>query len=267
MNSTLEITNPAVSDGNFSPVEIPTEVAQAVTPKVPAEESPKSGDDSARKAGTQMSEAASIAKLNKARIDEFNKLDGIIKKFGRDSLEVGKALRKIMKEQLWALGFHSWEDYRTHLDSYGIVHVARLTHAALIVELVETANKENPVTQLLIPESEYQLRPILRSLDNQEKLEVWRQACLRIGGQPKNKDINRVRLELFPKSRDAKPAKTKQNIFKALKDVETLLDSGAPSEDVKEALIKLSKILKVDHMEEDELSDEIDEDSALALTS
>lgn len=141
------------------------------------------------------------------------------------------------------------------MSSFDVVHISRLVFAAEFAKLVEEANEANPEKVVLVPESEYQVRAIPRKLTDEQKLEVWRQACARSENQPTNQVVNDVRLSLFPTTKESKPPTKKNLIVKALKDVETLLDAQAPFEDIKSSLHHLSRILKVD-IDEDEESSE-----------
>jgi hypothetical protein len=189
---------------------------------------------------------ASMTNASSARLVEFTRLDKLVKTHATDFREIGAAFIKIIEEQLWAIVFMSWEEYCGHLIGYDIVHIGRLVYAEQFVRLVEATNKANPKKKMPLPLCELQVRAIPRKLAEKDKLTVWRIASEEAAGVPTHAHIEKVRMLMFPNTKETKPSKKQQKIAAAIREVEVLLDGNAPVEEIKSAVNRLSEILNVD---------------------
>lgn len=100
---------------------------------------------------------------------EFERLNEIVNRAVKSFVEAGEALLKIHDGKLWqAGGFETWEDYCRSVAGMSRIHAHRLMKASqCVIELRAMSDFS------VWPESESQVRPLLRLTDSDDRRAAW----------------------------------------------------------------------------------------------
>jgi hypothetical protein len=170
-------------------------------------------------------------------LEEFRRLDGIVRQGLSSFTEVGSALREIRERELWRVsGLTCWGDYCGKVAGISKSHANRLIVAS---ELADRLREVTPIGVTRLVES--QIRPLLPVNDPDTQIKAWRLACERANGNPSAKIVSQVVSELTrpeaPLDKSPKPARS------AIKDlVASLVQDVSDGCSREEILSRLRKI-------------------------
>lgn len=177
---------------------------------------------------------------------DFKKLDQQIRKGIAGYFEAGNALRLIQERQLWkAGGFLTWEAYCRDVAGWSRSHAHRLVQAAKVAsELRSALPIGNTTHETIIPESESQVRPLLRLKDPVERSEAWRRSIdLADGQQPTAKEIAEAVSEILRPKEPVKvsPSRSERRV-EVVKELRTVIQQRGAWEDLELLVSRLEKL-------------------------
>jgi hypothetical protein len=176
---------------------------------------------------------------------EFERLDCIVRKAARAFDDAGRALKEIRDRELWRFGDHpSWDDYCESIAALTRRHANRLIQAHEVVEALAQVGPRGPTLLAAMPQSEFQVRPLLRLKNDGERAGAWARALEVAQGQPSAKVVTQVVAEILDQQTGPKTAvktrtQQRQEIFAELK---TAL-SGLTDERVRDLLDRLEPFI------------------------
>ncbi len=114
--------------------------------------------------------------------NDFVSCDNIVRKGSEYYRHVGQALKAIKIKKLWKKSFSSWTGY---CKDRGIstVQANRLIRASAIDQQIRSAAAESPGKVQRLPCSEWQIRPLTKSMSDDDFLKSWILAIKLAGGK------------------------------------------------------------------------------------
>jgi len=157
---------------------------------------------------------------------EFEHLDTVAKRGIGALVDAGHALAEIKTRKLWkAGGYTSWKQYCDNVVKGSRSYIFRVLTAA---EIASEMSKALPNGNILIPQSEAQIRP-LRKLDPTQRSQAWTLAVEKAGKQPTAKQVSDVVFEILSNhQKSLEPSKVEGEIQEqhCLNNVVTVGGSG-----------------------------------------
>lgn len=187
--------------------------------------------------------------ISKADRKDFARLDTVVRRGVAAFVECGLALAEIHDRKLWRAGDHpTWEGYLRSVLGMSKPHAHRLAQAARIAtEISESLPIGNASLPTVRPASEFQIRPLCRLKDAEQRTTAWTLATQRAEGQPTAKMISEVVAELMAEEpRPAAPrATSKQQLQDTIRKLRASVVQGLPSEQITSLLDGLESLLKL----------------------
>ena len=176
---------------------------------------------------------------------EFERLDGIVRKAARAFDDAGRALKEIRDRELWRFGDHpNWDVYCESIAALTRRHANRLIQAHEVVEALTQVGPRGLTPLAAMPQSEFQVRPLLRLKNDGERADAWAKALETAQGQPSAKIVTQVVAEILdqqtgPKSAVNTRTQQRQEIFAELK----IALSGLADDRVRDLLDRLERLI------------------------
>lgn len=171
---------------------------------------------------------------------EFKHQHAIVQKGVRAFSEVGLALATIKEGKLWRVGgYKTWEGYCRSVAGISRIHAHRMIEAAGLIETFKTLPRGN-----VLPQTEAQVRPLLRLPETDQRISVWSTAVEQAEGeQPSGPAVSKLvfevlhpvgpgektpsrgqqRLELVSRFKDSVRQKSWPQVEALLAELETLI--------------------------------------------
>jgi protein gp37 len=172
----------------------------------------------------------------------YKQQHAIVKNGVKAFSEVGLALAKIKEGKLWRVGgYKTWEEYCRSVAGMSRIHAHRMIEAAGLIETFKTLPRGN-----VLPQTEAQVRPLLRLPETEQRLNVWSTAVEQAEGeQPSAPAVSKLVFEvLHPEGKSSK--ETPANRAKKRVELVARLRDGVTKRswnDVEQLLAELEGLL------------------------
>ncbi len=176
-------------------------------------------------------------------LDDFNRLDNLVRRGLATFIEVGQALAEIRVRKLWRAGGHAnWAAYCQ------VVGGLTKTHANRLINSSEIAGHLAQVTPIgVTPTAESQVRPLSKLKQPEQQVLAWSRATERANGQPTAKLICDVVAELMADETPVASSKPnrKQLVAETIRKIRTLNAAGRAKEQIETLLNELETLLNL----------------------
>lgn len=180
---------------------------------------------------------------------EFDRLDGIVRRALRSFRDAGQALSDIRDRELWrAGGYPNWDGYWKSIASMTRRHANRLIQAHEVVRVLEEVGPRGPTWSESLPKAEFQVRPLLRLKDDNQRVVAWTRALEVAGGQPSAAVVAQAVSEIMggqptPKSAGNKAGKTRTQQRREIFDELKAAIAGITHERLTELVARLDPLI------------------------
>jgi hypothetical protein len=186
--------------------------------------------------------ASPVAVANDAEVQDFTRLDGVVRRGLATFIEVGHALAEIRDRELWRAGGHSsWAEY------CGMIGGLSKTHANRIIASARISSHIAEVTPIgVTPGNEAQVRPLTRLKQPDQQVLAWTRAVARANGQPTAGMLTEVVTELMAgeSPREASGLSPRQRKLEAFLRLRDAFHAKRPRKEIERFLTELENHLQ-----------------------
>lgn len=191
------------------------------------------------------------AELTTQDIQDFTRLDGVVRRGLNTFIEVGQALAEIRDRELWKVAEHkNWAAYCQVVGGLTKIHANRLIKAAEVAITITQVKPVGFTYDDATPSSEWQIRPLHQLSNPSQQREVWYRAVEQAKGQPTEKTIRSLVSELMAIEEPqvtTKPDK-KQALCEKFQQIREHIRTDATKEQIEKLLSELEVLLKLNQL-------------------
>lgn len=183
-----------------------------------------------------------------ADVQDFARLDRVVRRGLATFIEVGHALAEIRDRDLWRAGNHpSWAAYCLAVGGLTKIHANRLIKGSELASYLAGVKPVGFTCPDVTPASEWQVRPLHRLPDAEKRRVAWYRAVERANGQPTEKVISGVVAELMAGETSSVASKPnrKQNLADTIRRIRELNTAGKARDQIGMLLNQLETLLKL----------------------
>ena len=142
--------------------------------------------------------------------DDFKKYNDIVRRGVEAFIECGKALQVIQERRLWrAGGYSTWEDYCREVAGLSKSYALRIVQASTTAQEISAELPIGNSGEQVRPRTEYQIRSLQRLERMDQRVQAWKSAVDKSGGQPTAEVVTEAVFEILaPAKKPKKPGRS-----------------------------------------------------------
>jgi len=178
-----------------------------------------------------------------ADTEDFERLDGVVRRGLSTFIEVGQALAEIRDRELWRTGgYVSWAVYCIAIGGLSKTHANRLINSSAVASYLVQVT---PIG--VTPTAESQVRPLCKLKQPEQQVLAWTRAAERANGPPTAKLIIDVIAEIMAKETPptvSKPSR-KELLAETFGLLRSAISSKQPANHIETLITDLETLLKL----------------------